>query len=239
MQNLKLEQTLLKESGKFGFCLDVKQLDKFDKYADFLVEKNKLMNLTAITDPVGIAIKHFLDSIVITKLFDFPCNAKVIDVGTGAGFPGIPLKFVRQDFDLTLVDSLNKRVNFLKDVCALTGVTVECVHARAEDLSRKLEYRESFDVAVSRAVAPMNVLAEYAIPYIKVGGVFLAMKGPNVKEELESSKNAVSKLGGTVELIKDYSLPEENKRTIVVIRKSTETDSIYPRNSAKISKKPL
>ena len=197
MQNLKLEQTLLKESGKFGFCLDVKQLDKFDKYADFLVKKNKLMNLTAITDPVGIAIKHFLDSIV------------------------------------------NKRVNFLKDVCALTGVTAECVHARAEDLSRKLEYRESFDVAVSRAVAPMNVLAEYAIPYIKVGGVFLAMKGPNVKEELESSKNAVSKLGGTVELIKDYSLPEENKRTIVVIRKSTETDSIYPRNSAKISKKPL
>lgn len=239
MKNLVLEQTLMKESEKLGVVLNVEQVDRFIKYADLLVEKNKVMNLTAITDPLNIAIKHFIDSIMLEKLYDFSCNAKVIDVGSGAGFPGVPLGIVREDIKLTLLDSLNKRVNFLKDVCDLVNVNAECVHARAEDLGRNNGYREKFDVAVSRAVASMNVLAEYAIPFVSVGGVFLAMKGPNLKDELDLAKEAILKLGGIVEDVIEYQLQDQNKRTLVVVRKISHTNLIYPRSSAKISKRAL
>lgn len=222
--------------GKCGLELNETQYDMLDRYAELLVEYNKVMNLTGITDPEGISEKHFLDSLLIFKYADIPEKSSVIDVGTGAGFPGVPMKLYRNDLKVTLLDSLNKRVNFLKEVSEKT-LPMECVHARAEEGGRKAEYREKFDFAAARAVAALPVLAEYCMPYVKTGGKFIAMKGPN--EDISLGKNAVRILGGEISQVIDYELPSGDKRVIVIINKISDTPTKYPRNSGQISKKNL
>ena len=214
------------------------QYDKFVKYADLLVEWNEKINLTAITDPEGIAVKHFLDSVLPLSMFDLPENASVIDVGTGAGFPGIPLKIMRKDISLTLMDSLNKRVNFLSEVCSELGIDADCTHERAED-SGKGEKREKFDIATARAVARLSVLAEYCLPFVKVGGAFVALKGSDCQDEIKEAYTAIKTLGGKTEKVLEYALPTGDKRTLVVIRKITPTPKAYPRPKGKMNKKPL
>ncbi|MCM1577294.1 MAG: 16S rRNA (guanine(527)-N(7))-methyltransferase RsmG [Ruminococcus sp.] len=206
---------------------------KMDKYADMLVEKNKVMNLTGITEPNEISEKHFLDSLLVFEMIDISKGAKVIDVGTGAGFPGLAMKIYRNDLDMTLLDSQNKRVNFLKEVSAVTE-NVLCIHGRAEEAGKKEVYREQYDVAIARAVAAMPVLAEYCLPFVKTGGAFIALKGP--KEDFKEGDDIIEKLGGRTEKITEYSLPCGDKRIAVTVRKISACPTKYPRNSGKIMK---
>lgn len=231
---------LFEEAKKFGINLDELQLSKFEEYKNFLLEYNSHTNLTSITDPKDIAIKHFLDSILVNKFFEVPKNSKVIDVGTGAGFPGVPLKILREDINLTLLDSLNKRIKFLNELCEKIEIKADIIHARAEELSHKENYREKFDVAVSRAVAPLNILCEYCIPYLKTGGYFVSLKGSNFEEEIENSKNALGILGAKIQDVKSFELPENKGfRSIVIIKKIKDVSKKYPRSNSQISKKPL
>ncbi len=223
-----------------SFNLTQNQLEQFDLYKDLLLEWNEKMNLTAITEPKEIASKHFADSLYG---LDFINNAKtLIDVGTGAGFPGIPLKIAKPELSLTLLDSLNKRLNFLKEIknrLSLSDVTL--VHSRAEDGAKVTSLlRENFDVAVSRAVANLSVLAEYCLPYVKKGGVFLAYKGGDFEEELSNAANAIELLGGKVDDVFKYTIPKTDiTHSIIVIKKIKCTPDIYPRLQGKIQKKPL
>lgn len=220
-----------------GFDVSEEQYTQFYEYARTLVEWNEKMNLTGITDPYGITVKHFLDSILPLKFLKLSEGSKVIDVGTGAGFPGVPIKIYRSDIKLTLLDSLNKRVNFLSAVCAAAKVEAECVHGRAEESGRDPRFREKFDVAFARAVAAMPVLAEYCLPYVKVGGVFAAMKGPN--ENYRDGENAIKLLGGEITDVKEYNLPNGDRRVLIIVKKLSSTAEKYPRNGGQIFKKPL
>ena len=213
-------------------------ITQFEEYAELLIDWNKKMNLTAITEPRQIAIKHFLDSLSLFSVYDVPQAAKVIDVGTGAGFPGVPLKIARPDIELTLLDSLQKRLFFLDALTIQIGLEVSLVHSRAEDGARKNLFREKFDVAVSRAVAHLNVLLEYCLPFVKVGGVFVALKGSRAQEEIYTAKNALQVLKAELVKVKNFKLDEE-ERNIIVIRKTEVVDFLYPRSSAKIKRKPL
>ena len=224
------------EFEHFGLTLSEEIYRKLDTYAKFLVEYNNNVNLTAITDPEGILVKHFIDSILLSKYAEIPPNARLIDVGTGAGFPSVPLKIYRNDIQLTLLDSLNKRVFFLQQLCEKLEIDAEFIHGRAEDFSKMPEYREVFDVSCARAVANMSLLSELCIPFVKVGGQFLSMKGPS--EDIASGENAVELLGGHIEQIIDYEL-HDDKRRIVTVKKISQTPTKYPRNSAQIKKKPL
>lgn len=210
------------------------QYERFCEYAKMLVEWNEKINLTAITDPEGIALKHFYDSVYPFTLFELPKNAAVIDVGTGAGFPSCPLKIMRDDIKLTLLDSLNKRIRFLEELSGKCGLEAECIHARAEDGGKKPYLREQFDIACARAVAPMYILAEYCLPFVKVGGAFAALKGSGGNDELEEAKAAIKRLGGRVEQAKEYALPNGDGRTLIIIRKESPTPAKYPRPKAKI-----
>lgn len=220
-----------------GFDISEKQYKQFYEYTRALVEWNEKMNLTGITDPDGITVKHFLDSILPLKLMKLAEGSRVIDVGTGAGFPGVPIKFFRPDIKLTLLDSLNKRVNFLSAACAAAEAEAECVHSRAEESGRDPRFREKFDAAFARAVAAMPVLAEYCLPFVKVGGVFAAMKGPN--ENYREGENAVRLLGGEITDVKEYGLPNGDRRVLIIVKKLSKTTGKYPRNGGQISKKPL
>ena len=223
-----------------GFNLSDKQLNQFSTYADLLVEWNEKMNLTAIIESNEIATKHFTDSLYGAK---FLKDAKtLIDVGTGAGFPGLPLKIANPSLSLTLLDSLNKRLNFLAEVKSeLELFDVELIHSRAEDgASVNSHLRESFDAATSRAVANLSILCEYCLPYVKLGGVFLAYKGGDVEDELAESQNAIETLGGEVNGIFKYTIPKTDiTHSIVVIKKIKPTPDKYPRQNGKIQKKPL
>lgn len=231
---------LFEEAKKIGINLDEVQLDKFEKYKNFLLEYNLHTNLTSITEPEDIAIKHFLDSVLFSKFFKIPEKAKVIDVGTGAGFPGVPLKILQADINLTLVDSLNKRIKFLNELCEKIDINAEVIHARAEELSHKEKYREKFEIAVSRAVAPLNVLCEYCIPYLKTGGFFVSLKGANFEEEIKNSKNALNVLGAKIQDIKTFELPKNKGfRAVVIIQKTKNIAKKYPRSNSQITKKPL
>lgn len=215
------------------------QLELFDLYYNLLIEWNEKMNLTAITDPYGVAVKHFIDSVMILNHVDIPQNSAVIDVGTGAGFPGVPLKIMRPDIKLTLLDSLNKRLTFLTELLSRLNINAELVHSRAEDGSKLPQYREKYDVVVSRAVASMNVLCEYCLPYAKVGGCFTAMKGFDCDGELKTAKKAVAVLGGRLKSINKFTLPDESGRAIVTVDKLRSTPIKYPRHGSKISKSPI
>jgi 16S rRNA (guanine527-N7)-methyltransferase len=224
----------------YKITLTENQYEQFQKYFELLVEWNEKMNLTAITDESGVALKHFADSLSLLNFVDIPQNSTLADVGTGAGFPGVVLKIARPDIKLTLIDSLNKRLVFLGEVCAQLGIEAELIHSRAEDGARDEKLRESFDFAVSRAVARMNVLSEYCLPYVKVGGAFCAMKGAQANEEFKESLNAINTLGGKLEKKYFFELPENGgERAIAVVRKVKNTPQKYPRQSGKIKAKAL
>lgn len=216
-----------------GLNLTEEIFKKLDIYAKFLIEYNEKVNLTAITDPKEIFIKHFIDSIKIAELLDIPQSAALIDVGTGAGFPSVPLKLYRSDIKITLLDSLNKRITFLTQLCGKLEIDAEFIHGRAEDISKMPEYRGKFDVSCARAVANMSLLSELCIPFVKTGGVFAAMKGPN--EDISTGYNAIKILGGNIERITDYQIENEDRR-IVIVEKISQTPTKYPRNSSQIKK---
>lgn len=224
----------------YKITLTENQYEQFQKYFELLAEWNEKMNLTAITDESGVALKHFADSLSLLNFVDIPQNSSLADVGTGAGFPGVVLKIARPDIKLTLIDSLNKRLVFLGEVCAQLGIEAELIHSRAEDGARDEKLRESFDFAVSRAVARMNVLSEYCLPYVKVGGAFCAMKGAQANEEFKESLNAINTLGGKLKKKYFFELPENGgERAIAVVRKVKNTPQKYPRQSGKIKAKAL
>ena len=215
------------------------QKANFEIYSKMLVEWNEKMNLTAITEESEIAVRHFIDSISILKYIDIKPDASLIDIGTGAGFPGIPVKIMRSDIKLTLLDSLNKRLIFLSELCRAIGINADIVHARAEEYAQKAGYRESFDYAVSRAVANLPSLCEYCIPYVKKGGMFIAMKGSDAENEIALSGKAINTLGGHLEKVHGFVLPDQSRRNIIVISKIADTPEKYPRRGTKISKNPL
>ncbi len=232
-----LEETLRHGLEEMHLACDNETLRRFRAYYDLLSERNRVMNLTAISGEDESATKHFLDS--AAPLLRFSLAGKdVIDVGSGAGFPGLPLRILEPDMRLTLLDAQRKRVDFLGEVCAALGFPdVQCIHARAEE---RPEMRERFDYALARAVARLNVLAELCLPFVKVGGAFLALKGPGVTEELAEAERAVRLLGARVEDVFDYAVPgDELRHNIVVLRKTAPTPKQYPRRYAQIKKSPL
>ena len=235
-----ISKELLKENFEsFGWLYTEDVGNRLDCYAQLLVEWNEKINLTAITEPDDIVIKHFIDSLLLVKAVELPENASLIDVGTGAGFPSLPVCVVRGDLRPTLLDSLNKRLVFLEDLCKNIMVNAEFIHARAEEAGVKPQYREKYEVATARAVAHLRELSEYCLPFVKEGGVFAALKGYDIEDELEEAKYAISQMGGKIEAVKKFELPGDNKRSIVVIRKFRQTPSKYPRITAKIKKSPL
>lgn len=227
------------ESKKMNIILDDLKMERFYKYMNLLLEWNEKINLTAITDEREIIVKHFLDSLTIEKYLDNIKN--LADIGTGAGFPGIPIKIFNPNIKITLVDSLNKRVNFLNDIVKeLKLENVEVIHSRAEDLGKDKNYREKFDVVTSRAVANMSVLSEYLLPLVKIDGKCICMKGAEIEEELESAKYAIKLLGGRIEKVDNFELSDEHlKRNIVVIKKIDKSPSNYPRKAGIPAKKPI
>lgn len=239
MEKIEFIEKIKKQAQKIGVNITDEQAEKFYSYTNMLLEWNEKINLTAITELDDIIQKHFIDSLTIDKYVKE--NASIIDVGTGAGFPGIPLKIVRDDINVTLLDALNKRINFLNEVIEQNKLTnIKTIHARAEEAGKNKNIRESFDIATSRAVAPLNVLVEYLLPLIKIGGRCICMKGSNTKEEIENSRKAISILGGTIEEIQELELPDSDiKRTIIVIKKEKNTPSKYPRKAGTPSKMPI
>ena len=220
-----------------GIALTGPMLDALDQYAEILVEYNQKVNLTAITDPEGIEDKHFADSLLLANLPE--TAGKLVDVGTGAGFPGVVAKIFKPELQLTLMEPTGKRVEFLKYVCAQLGLSgVEFAKGRAEEAARKV-WREQFDVATARGVAALPMLSEYCLPLVKVGGVFLAMKGPGAAEELAESGAALKKLGGKGSGVAEFHLPGGDVRNIIRIKKISQTPPVYPRNGGKIAKSPL
>lgn len=220
-----------------GILLDDVMLERFDTYARLLVEWNDKMNLTAITEPREIELKHFLDSLMLIKYYDLQNVSKAIDVGAGAGFPSMPILIYKPDIEFTLLDGLNKRLTFLSTVNSELGLDAKLVHSRAEVSGQDENYREKYDLATARAVAPMNVLSEYCIPFVKEGGAFVALKGSN--DDVSEASNAIEVLGGRLESNISYELGGTEPRTIAVIRKISQTPTQYPRKSKKISTKPL
>lgn len=216
------------------------ELSRFETYAQLLVEWNEKINLTAITLPDEVCEKHFFDSVAPFYMWGgLKEGAKIIDVGTGAGFPSCPLKIVKNDISLTLLDSLNKRINFLNTLSDSVGLEAECVHGRAEEFGNNADFREKFDIATARAVANLRDLCEYCMPFVKVGGYFVALKGQSGLQEVTEAKNAIKTLGGRVEKSYEYSLPNGDGRVLVVIKKISATPSKYPRNKGQMKKKPL
>ncbi len=231
---------LKKELEKAGIHVEEREVAQFKTYKDYLIEYNSHTNLTAITQPDQILIKHFFDSLIITKFLEIKPNDKIIDVGTGAGFPGVPIKIAFENIQLTLMDSSNKKVAFLKNLIEKLNIETEIFHVRAEELGVQKNYREKFDFAVSRAVASLNILAEYCLPFVKTGGFFVALKGPNVQKEMLGSEKAISLLGGEVSKIETFALPQNNgTRSLIIIQKIKNTPNTYPRCNSKISKIPL
>ncbi len=214
--------------------------NKLDKYMELVLEWNKHINLTSITNEDEFIVKHFYDSLTLLAAVDIPRGSAIADIGTGAGFPGIPLKLVRPDIKLTLIDSLNKRVNFLSSqVLPALNITAEVIHGRAEELSKMPQHRERYDFAVSRAVANLSSLSEYCLPFVKVGGSFVSMKGANAGDEIASAKNAIEILGGRAPKVSNMKLPDGSDRNILTINKIRNTPAKYPRRGVKISKSPL
>ncbi len=230
---------LISDAEKLGLSIENDKIKQFEKLAELLVEQNKTMNLTAITDPDGIAVKHFADSISVLNAAKFDEKARVLDVGTGAGFPGIPLLIMRPDLDLTMLDSTAKKLKYVSNTVEELGLTANVLHIRAEEAGQSKEYRETFDIVCSRAVAALNVLCEYCLPFVKVGGVFVAMKAAKAQEEIEGAKAAIKLLGGQIIDEKSFTLSDGGERNLIIIKKISHVPPKYPRVSAQIAKKPL
>lgn len=236
--NSEFKNKITDLSKKINIDLTEKQIQDFYNYMNLLLEWNEKVNLTAITEMDDVILKHFIDSITILKYLKE--NESIIDVGTGAGFPGIPLNIARNDIKITLLDSLNKRVVFLEDVInKLELKNINAIHSRVEEYAKNKNYRESYDIATSRAVAPLNVLLEYLLPLVKINGICICMKGPN-KEEIDLANNALKTLGGKIEQIDEILLPDSDiKRNIIIVRKINKTPEKYPRKAGMPSKEPL
>ena len=235
----EFEEIMQRYLKEIGTKLDTSEQEAFYNYMNLLLKWNENINLTAITDEKEIILKHFIDSLTINKYMEG--KETVMDIGTGAGFPGIPLKIVNKEIKFILVDSLNKRINFLEEVKGQLNLkNMELIHARAEDLAHDEEYREKTDAIVSRAVSNLSTLAEYMLPFVKTGGLCICMKGSNISEEIESSKNALDVLGGKIEKIEKIFLPNSDmERNIIVIKKVNSTPNKYLRKAGIPAKKPL
>lgn len=233
------EKEIMEYVEELGIKLSKEQAEMFFNYMNLLLEWNEKINLTAITEEKEVIVKHFVDSLTIAKYI--PEGASLVDVGTGAGFPGIPLKIIREDLKITLLDSLQKRINFLDVVIKeLNLKNVETIHARVEEFGKNSKYRESFEVATSRAVANLSTLTEYLLPLVKVGGIAVCMKGSSIEEELETSKKAINVLGGKVSNVFEFDLPKTDiKRNLVIVDKINKTPSKYPRKPGMPSKEPI
>lgn len=232
--------SLLSDGAKaLGIELSSGQMDQFCEYARLLVEWNQRMNLTAITDPEGIAVRHFVDSLTLLRAAPPPPKAKLLDVGAGAGFPSIPACIARPDLKPTLLDSLNKRLIFLHTLTEALAIPAELVHQRAEDAGRMPQYREGFDLVCARAVARLSALCEYCLPFVRVGGCFAALKGPDGPQELNEAGSAIDLLGGGQAQLHPFTLPDGSERVVITIKKLRPTPTKYPRKGTKIVKLPL
>lgn len=238
MIDFKVEK-LLPDCEKFGLVLSGEQIEKLNAYGNLLLEWNEKINLTAITEPEEVLYKHFYDCLLFLDAVKVQNGARVIDVGTGAGFPGVVLKTARPDINITLLDSLGKRITFLENVLSELSLSGAAIHMRAEDGGRDAQLREKFDIACARAVANLNVLSEYCVPFVKVGGVFVAMKGGEPQAEVEGGTGALKTLGCDLPQVISKRLRENEKRSFIIAKKISQTPPKYPRNSAKISKAAL
>ncbi|TCS95488.1 16S rRNA (guanine(527)-N(7))-methyltransferase RsmG [Hazenella coriacea] len=238
---MNVGEWLQKQVDSWGVRLSDQQLKQFHQYYELLIEWNRVMNLTGITEEKEVYVKHFYDSLTLARVLPVNSLQSMIDVGTGAGFPGIPLKIAFPHLQVVLLDSLKKRVGFLEEVCQELGLTeVKCIHGRAEEFAHKKEFRQSFDLATARAVAKLNVLSEYCLPFVKVNGWFIAMKGMEISEEVTEAKPALHKLGKvSMEKVK-FSLPEEmGERHLLVMKKRDNSPKQYPRKAGMPTKQPI
>lgn len=230
---------LTASAREYGVEVTSGQAALFQSYLELLTEWNEKVNLTAITEPREVAVKHFLDSILLVNDLELTEGKRLIDIGTGAGFPGLPLKIIRPGLELTLLDGLNKRLLFLQEALKTLKLTAETVHFRAEEAGRREEYRAQFDFATARAVAPLNLLCEYCLPFLKIGGTFAAMKGPNSAEEIGEAQRAIRLLGCEPRGVREFTLPGGDRRSLILITRVAPVPELYPRHGSKIAKKPL
>lgn len=233
------KQMLGKLAEKYGTVLDEVALERFETYANLLVSWNGKINLTSIVEPEEIVVKHFVDSLTIFSAIEIPNGASVIDVGTGAGFPGMAMLIARPDLKMTLLDSTAKKLKVIEDILSNIGLEAQLLHLRAEEAARKTEYREKFDFATARAVANLRDLSEYCLPFVKKDGYFLSLKAAKADEEISGAKKAIGILGGQIKSVKSFLLEDAGERNIIITKKISQTSSKYPRPSAKIAKSPI
>lgn len=238
-ENFISKEKLKKLASDFGVNPDEEALERFDIYAKNLAQWNEKINLTSITDPDGIVVKHFADSLSIFKYVEIPDGASVIDVGTGAGFPGLAMLIVRPDIKMTLLDSTAKKLKVIEDILEKLGLEAQILHARAEQAGQDKAFREKFDFATARAVANLRELSEYCLPFVKVGGAFISMKSAKTEEEIDGARMAIGLLAGKIEKVDRFDLADAGERTIIKIKKVSPLSAKYPRPSAKIAKFPL
>jgi 16S rRNA (guanine527-N7)-methyltransferase len=238
MEFEEFKKIFYKELKQNNIIIDESLYETFYYYMKEIIKWNEKINVTSITDEKMFIVKHFVDSLTINDIVKD--KAKLIDIGTGAGFPGIPLKFVNPKCNVTLIDSVNKKLNVIRDITEKQKITnLEIIHSRAEDLARNIFYREKYDVATTRAVSKLSTIAEYMLPFVKIGGIAVCMKGPNYEEELIESKNAIKILGGEIEKIETVNINDEIERNNIIIRKVNKTPLNYPRNNGKPLKEPI
>lgn len=228
---------MLEQFAKAGITLTEFQVKQLETLTDFMLEYNKNVNLTRITEPNEVIEKHYIDSILPLTMVDVPRGTLCADIGTGAGFPSLPMKIYRPDLEFTLIDSLGKRINYLDLACEKLGISCRTIHARSEEAAKKPELRDSFGFVTARAVAALNVLCEYCLPYVKKGGIFAALKGS--EDETKLAENAIKKLSGEITDVKKYKLPSGDARQLVIIKKISDTPPQYPRAGGVIAKRPL
>ncbi|MGN0531874.1 MAG: 16S rRNA (guanine(527)-N(7))-methyltransferase RsmG [Eubacterium sp.] len=231
------KELLRNQSADFGVGLNETALDRFDIYAKLLVDWNEKMNLTGITAPDEIVTKHFVDSLAVSRHCDLKADIRLVDVGTGAGFPSIPLLIANPHINAVLIDSLAKRLSFLQAVLDECGLKATLIHGRAEELGKDPSLRETFDIATARAVAPMNMLAEYCLPFVKIGGSLIALKGSD--DDVTPAAAAIATLGGEIAHLDSYNLPNGDGRSVAVVNKISQTPTKYPRKNKKITTQPL
>lgn len=230
---------LQKEAAALGVTLDETALEQFDSYSAELLRVNEYLNLTAITEPTEVLYKHWIDSLTILRYIEPKAGARYIDVGTGAGFPGVALLIARPDLHVTLLDSTRKKLTFIAQTLETIGLSAQTLHMRAEEAGQTAAYREQFDFVTARAVANLRELCEYCLPFLKVGGTFVAMKSARSEEEIAEAQNAIHLLGGRIEAVQTFIVPNAGERTLIFLKKISQTPPKYPRPSAKIAKQPI